>query len=174
MEQTLRLNSELAERKVTANISGMTALNACISLQQFVHIIFGWKNRYKLVRIMNYWQRDLNQNDEARSESFWYYTLVCVGATYVLFNTASSFSISFNVPQHPDRAVEVAYLSLVLSYWPITENLQDILVILTFHELATNYKQVLQCDIFRRNFFLDHLIHRVVLMCVVFKDFDNF
>ena len=139
------MNSELDERKVEANIAGLTALNACMALQQLVHIICGWKNRQKLVKMMNGWRNTSfvpSSQSNFVGENLRYYALVGLGVAYNLLFTASSIRVSFNVPPHPNRATEVAYLSLLLSYWPITENLQDALVILMLYELSTYYKQV--------------------------------
>ena len=153
MEQMLKSNSEMEQRQIEANIHGLAILNKCIGITPFAHIINGWNNRDKLVAVMNSWkglQRDLktflhSSRPSAPAETAKYYLIVAISSTFVLGNTVVNALVrGIMTPSHPDRSLEVAFMSLIFCYYNICEALQDAVLNLMFYELSKSMKQVVK------------------------------
>ena len=153
MEQMWKSNSEMEQRQIEANIHGLAILNTCIGISQFAHIINGWNNRQKLVAGMNTWkglQWDLktfchSSRLTATAETAKYYLIVAISSTFVLGITGVTGLVrGIMTPSHPDRSLEIAFMSLIFCHYNVSEALQDAVINLMFYELSKSMKQVMK------------------------------
>ena len=111
-------------------------------------ILLSWLNRRKLVTLMNGWtelrhnirkQLKINTKSVQRPSSK---PVAGFAIIYVLFNAAIGCILASFVPPHPQRHLEMAYFTLMLSYFGFAEVLVDAKVLLIFTALRANFTQV--------------------------------
>ena len=121
------------------------------------HILLSWLNRTKLVRLMNGWiqlRRDLSSQLKADDDAvvqqtssgarLQNYAVVSGGIIYLLINAICGCFLASLVPAHPDRSLELAFLTLTICFLGFSGTLLDVKVFLSFKELKTNFTQVCQ------------------------------
>ena len=143
----------MSEGQIEANIYGLAMVDACIGLSQFAHIINGWKNRQKLIAIMNRWTRiqqslktfwHSHRQQSIPAETGRYYLRVAFATVFVLVTTVATALKGVHAPSHPDLVLEATFVYLIFFYYRITEALQDALVNLTLYEVSRSMEQVIK------------------------------
>ena len=156
VEQGLKSDPALDERKIHVNKVCFAFLNASFVLQLLVNLLYGWSSRRKLVQFMNSWvdlKRNLSsflKSDKRRvtTEPVHYYATLCLTVVCYLGVGAMFSSISTDIPSHADRALELTIFGLVFGYLFLVESLKDYFVVFVFYELLGGFRQVMQKFIF--------------------------
>ena len=151
VEDGLRSNKALNEYKIETNLGMFTLLTLLMASQGQGHILHSWLNRHKLVKLMNNWielrhkirqQLQINARSAPRHSSNESNVLAWSALIYVLLNVVIGLIFVSLAPAHPQRHLEVTYLTLICGYFGISEVLLDLKVILIFNELRANFTQV--------------------------------
>ena len=136
----MKSSPDLDASQIEANVNGVAFMNICMAMSQLALIMSGWKNRQKLVDLMNGWPHAERNN--AVPENTNYYCSVAIAIAYIVSAGVAGILVGSSALPHPDRALEATYRSLLFSYFFFSECLQDAVVNLLFYELSNDLRQV--------------------------------